>query len=181
MQAVNISMCISWQSLTLFYHFTVVKILIRISQNFRQTTVNIWLRADPGCHHLYSVLSPVYQRCSHLRPTCRYLVSSATTPGSPAIGETPHKHSNPRQLHALSSLAPATVVVKRDTDRQVLLGRRLTQTVCVQPIASQRTKILGYAGLSNKRVRTQNAIFPVSSLNALSTGVAFPLPVSTHY
>ena len=50
-------------------HFTVAKVLVRRSKHFRQTTIG--LRADslatavcPGCHHLYSVLSPAYQRWS---------------------------------------------------------------------------------------------------------------------
>ena len=51
------------------------------------------------------------KRCPQSRPTRRFLVCPATVPSSPSsVGGTPFKGSNPRQLHTLSPLAPATVV-----------------------------------------------------------------------
>mgnify|MGYP007133242135 CR=1 FL=1 len=63
-----------------------------------------------------------------------------------------------------------------------IIARRLEPTTTahtrkVSPTKGQNT--LRSAGLSTKRVQTQNAIFPVSSLCALFTGDTFPLPVST--
>ena len=89
-------------------------------------------------------------------------------------------HMGPRQQAHMGTcvmFTAATVVATCDT-RYRQIGLTETEALVARETVSQHTKTLGSAGLSTKQVRAKNAIYPVSSLWAVSTGVAFRLPVS---